>query len=51
MSKWTRFNYPQAKKPDVLIDFAKFIPCLNTALDTGSIESCLQHKESEEEEE
>lgn len=42
VSKWTKFDYPKAEKPTVLIEFAKFIPCLNTAIDTISIESCIK---------
>lgn len=50
VSKWTRFAYPRAVKPDALTVFANFIPCLNTATDALSIESCLLQKISDENE-
>lgn len=39
---WTRFLFSAAEKPDELLEFASFIPCLNSAQNTDEIESCLQ---------
>merc|ERR1712071_211434 len=42
MNAWTRFYFPIANKPDELVDFAGFIPCLNSAQTTKEIEFCLE---------